>query len=65
MTDHKKDDEKHEDSLGKVAKVSEVAEVAEVAVSSEKGHIRGLRQAEDGHWYMPDPSRPGKYLRVE
>lgn len=24
----------------------------------------GARQAPDGNWYIPDPSRPGKYLRV-
>jgi hypothetical protein len=25
----------------------------------------GPRQAPDGKWYVPDPNRPGKYLRVE
>lgn len=24
----------------------------------------GARQAPDGNWYVPDPNRPGKYLRV-
>jgi len=24
----------------------------------------GARQAQDGHWYIPDPNRPGKYLKV-
>lgn len=24
----------------------------------------GARQAPDGNWYVPDPKRPGKYLRV-
>lgn len=23
------------------------------------------RQAPDGNWYVPDPNRPGKYLRVD
>ena len=25
---------------------------------------QGARQAPDGNWYIPDPKRPGKYLRV-
>jgi hypothetical protein len=25
----------------------------------------GARQAPDGHYYVPDPARPGKYLRVD
>lgn len=24
----------------------------------------GARQAQDGNWYVPDPERPGKYLKV-
>jgi hypothetical protein len=27
--------------------------------------IAGLRQAPDGKWYLPDPSRSGKYLQVQ
>jgi hypothetical protein len=26
--------------------------------------IHGARQAPDGHWYLSDPARPGKYLRI-
>lgn len=26
--------------------------------------IAGMRQAHDGQWYLPDPTRPGKYLQV-
>lgn len=26
--------------------------------------VQGARQAPDGNWYVPDPSRPGKYQRV-
>lgn len=26
--------------------------------------VQGARQAGDGNWYVPDPNRPGKYLRV-
>ena len=25
----------------------------------------GAKQAPDGNWYVPDPNRPGKYLRVD
>lgn len=31
---------------------------------SQKAPVPGARQAQDGNWYVPDPSRPGKYLRV-
>lgn len=27
--------------------------------------VEGARQAPDGNWYVPDPNRPGKFLRVE
>lgn len=27
--------------------------------------VPNARQAPDGNWYVPDPNRPGKYLRVE
>ena len=27
--------------------------------------LNGVRQAPDGKHYVPDPNRPGKYLRVE
>jgi hypothetical protein len=26
---------------------------------------QGPRQAPDGHWYVEDPARPGKYLRID
>src|SRR5262249_3775346 len=26
--------------------------------------VKGARKAKDGHWYVPDRMRPGKYLRV-
>jgi hypothetical protein len=26
--------------------------------------IEGARQAKDGNWYVEDPNRPGKYLKV-
>jgi hypothetical protein len=30
----------------------------------KKPLVEGVKRALDGHWYMPDPARPGKYLRV-
>ena len=34
--------------------------------SAEKSSpITGPRKAPDGNWYVPDPARPGKYLRVD
>lgn len=30
-----------------------------------KPPVDGARQAPDGHWYVADPNRQGKYLRVE
>lgn len=27
--------------------------------------IEGMRQAADGKWYIPDPTRPGKWLQVQ
>lgn len=27
--------------------------------------VQGARKAGDGNWYVPDPNRPGKYLKVE
>lgn len=29
------------------------------------GKLPGAKQAPDGLWYVPDPNRPGKYLRVD
>ncbi|MCB4770478.1 hypothetical protein LGR54_17860 [Ancylobacter sp. Lp-2] len=29
------------------------------------GAPQGARQAPDGNWYVPDPARPGKYLKVQ
>jgi hypothetical protein len=26
--------------------------------------VPGARKAPDGYWYLPDPTRPGKYLRL-
>lgn len=31
---------------------------------SEAPPVAGARKATDGQWYVPDPDRPGKYLRV-
>ena len=32
--------------------------------ASQRSPVPGARQAPDGNWYVPDPNRPGKYLRV-
>lgn len=34
------------------------------APSSSQPPMQGARQGRDGNWYVPDPSRPGKYLQV-
>jgi hypothetical protein len=34
------------------------------ASSASTPPVEGARQAQDGNWYVPDPKRPGKYLRV-
>jgi uncharacterized membrane protein YgcG len=33
--------------------------------SSDAPPAPGARKAPDGNWYVPDPARPGKYLRVD
>lgn len=33
--------------------------------SSEVPPVPGARKAPDGNWYVPDPARPGKYLRAQ
>jgi len=35
------------------------------SATSETPPAPGARKANDGHWYTPDPNRPGKYLRVD
>lgn len=38
---------------------------APAAAPAAKAPADGARQAPDGNWYVPDPNRPGKYLRVK
>lgn len=33
-------------------------------VAPANAPVHGAKQAPDGHWYLPDPSRAGKYLMV-
>lgn len=40
-------------------------DTAAPAASAATPPVQGARQAADGYWYVPDPNRPGKYLRVE
>jgi len=35
------------------------------ATQPPAGAPAGAKQAQDGHWYVPDPARPGKYLQVQ
>ncbi|MDR6955980.1 hypothetical protein J2X65_005367 [Ancylobacter sp. 3268] len=35
------------------------------AAPAPSGVPQGARQAPDGNWYVPDPARPGKYLKVQ
>ena len=49
----------------KVAKAKDVPEPNASASSSPAPPVPGAKQAPDGHWYVPDSSRPGKYLRVD
>ncbi len=34
------------------------------APSNAAPAVQGARKAPDGNWYVPDPNRPGKYLKV-
>jgi hypothetical protein len=34
------------------------------ARKSERVFVPGARKARDGHHYVPDPKRPGKFLMV-
>ena len=40
-------------------------EAASAPKEPPQGAPQGARQAPDGFWYAPDPSRPGKYLKVQ
>lgn len=33
--------------------------------NSNSPNVSGVKQAPDGNWYVPDPNRQGKYLRVD
>lgn len=38
---------------------------ANQSINSQAPNIQGAKQAPDGNFYVPDPSRPGKYLMVQ
>jgi hypothetical protein len=38
---------------------------AGVAPQAGSAPVAGAKQASDGHWYVSDPARPGKYLQVQ
>jgi hypothetical protein len=35
------------------------------AAPADAPPVEGAKKAPDGNWYVPDPKRPGKYLRVD
>jgi hypothetical protein len=45
-----------------------VAQILAGDPGANEGEIRkafgGARKAQDGNWYIPDPARPGSYLRI-
>lgn len=53
--------------LGSDAMMGGAAPVRPAAPATPAGGppAPGARKAPDGNWYIPDPNRPGKYLRVD
>jgi hypothetical protein len=51
----------HIDTKGQLQ--SELATLRD-RIDGEQPPLPGARKAPDGHWYLPDPMRPGKYLRL-
>lgn len=49
----------------KEARKSEFKNVPEPKAQTANPPMQGARQAPDGNWYVPDASRPGKYLQVQ
>lgn len=52
------------------AQTEEKAGKKDIKANTKQGQgseppVKGAKQAKDGKWYIPDPKRPGKYLRVE
>lgn len=43
----------------------DTAAPASSGAAAETPPVQGARKAPDGYWYVPDPARPGKFLRVE
>ena len=44
--------------------VSPAAPQTGTSTAAPAAPAQGAKQAPDGNWYLPDPDRPGKYLRV-
>ena len=40
-------------------------EAASAPKEPPQGAPQGARQARDGNWYVPDPNRPGKFMKVQ
>lgn len=41
------------------------ADAVNAGTAGSQPPVPGARQAPDGNWYVPDPKRPGSYLRVD
>lgn len=44
---------------------AQTAPITTPTPNAEKPPVPGANKAPDGNWYVPDPNRPGKYLKVE
>jgi lysozyme len=49
---------------GIFARIRDYTEGGSRANAPANAGVQGARKAPDGNWYVPDPNRPGKYLRV-
>jgi hypothetical protein len=47
------------------ASVASAGPAAAAPAASAAPNVPNAKKAPDGNWYVPDPARPGKYLRVD
>lgn len=45
-------------------KTKKIKKIKKIKAKTAKPLIAGVKLAPDGYYYMKDPERPGKYLRV-
>lgn len=43
---------------------AQMAKVSAAVGAEDPAPVPGAKKADDGNWYVPDPQRPGKYLKV-